>query len=105
RRATLDGLVFDRPDAFPPDALGLLEVKTTSDDVSAWEDGPPDHYRLQVLWSLGIVGLTRAWLAVLHRGQKLRIHELDFEPAIFESLCRIVDRFWHENVLAENPPP
>lgn len=107
RRATLDGLVSDRA-GFPRnwipviDALGLIEKKTTRD--GPW-DPIPDRVQLQVQWQLGVAQMEHAWLAVLHGGQRLEIHEVDADPAVFERLCGICDRFWEEHVQAENPPP
>lgn len=100
RRATIDGLVFERPHDVAE--LGLLEVKTTGD--RDWDD-LPDGYALQCQWAMGILGLERAWLAVLFRGQRLEVHELDFDPAVYAALGRIVDAFWHDRVLAGSPPP
>lgn len=119
RRATLDGLVVESPSAFADAVeqvttgeaelidladtfpLGVAEIKTTRD--REWET-IPDRVACQIQWALGITGLTHAWLPVLHAGQRLAIHELDFDPAAYDALARIVDRFWHDNVLAENPP-
>jgi len=102
RRATLDGLVYDNPCGIDPQlALGVLESKTTGDD--SWDD-IPDAYAAQVCWQLGLTGHERAWVAVLHRGQRFRIHEVDAEPGAFAILCERVDAFWHDHVLARRPP-
>jgi putative phage-type endonuclease len=102
RRATIDGLVFRRlrQDA-GENALGLLEVKTTGD--RDWDE-LPDGYALQCQWAMGILGLKRAWLAVLFRGQRLDITALDFDPAVYAALGRIGDAFWADNVVAGVPP-
>lgn len=119
RRATLDGLVtesrcVDGP--FTGDAtvlnlacgaaLGTIQIKTTRD--GSWDadhGGIPDRVAIQCQYEMGVAGLAHCWLAVLHGGQRLDIYELDFDPAVYQALCSIADRFWTEHVLAENPPP
>ena len=101
RRATIDGLVYPHPhvtdETDPTDStLGLLEVKTTGD--RQWDDGIPDAYQLQCQWAMGILGLERAWLAVLHRGQRLDIHQLDADPAVYATLGRIIDSWWSTHI-------
>lgn len=109
RRATLDGLVhehggWEADEPLPPieEVLGDLEIKTTRD--APWVD-VPDRVLIQKQWQLGVCGFDHGWIAVLHGGQRLEIHEVDFDPVAYDALCRIADRFWTEHVLAENPPP
>lgn len=110
RRATLDGLVveslaeWERTDVPPADVvLGTIQIKTTRDPE--WRDGEiPDRIALQCHWEMGVAELRHCWLVVLHGGQKLRIYELEFDPRVFDGLCTIADRFWHDNVVAENAP-
>lgn len=107
RRATLDGLVVEYDagtmDGIVASALGLIEIKTTRD--SSWDDGIPDRVALQIQYQLGVAQMEHAWLAVLHGGQRLAIHELDFQPDVFAALCSLVDRFYSEHVIPRNPPP
>lgn len=107
QRCTLDGLVLETPGPRPKhqaltDALGVLEIKNSA--AWAW-DTIPDEYECQVQWQLGITGLTHAWLAVLHGGRRLQIHELEADPAAFEALTQVAERFWTDHVLARRPPP
>lgn len=110
RRATLDGLVTDShahdADVARDDltaALGTFESKASSQ--FGFEDGIPDEYAVQCQWQMGVTGLTTGWLAILHGGRRLVIEELEFEPGVFDGLREIADRFWHDHVLAQNPPP
>jgi putative phage-type endonuclease len=100
-RATLDGLVIET--RWPDDALGVYECKTTHDRT--WAEKIPDHVAVQIQWQLGITGYTNAWLAVLHGGQRLDIHEIEANPAVFRALLDLAGRFWRDHVLAEMPPP
>lgn len=107
RRATLDGLVTDSTLAYSLDylldvALGTFESKASSSFGN--DDGIPDEYAVQCQWQMGTAGQTAGWLAVLHHGRSLAIHELAFEPAVYNGLCEIADRFW-ERVTDRNPPP
>jgi putative phage-type endonuclease len=71
--ATPDRLLHQRPvggdghHAWTP-PVALLETKTAS-DMSDWgeqgTDEIPVHYRCQVLWQMGVLGISRAYVAVL----------------------------------------
>jgi predicted phage-related endonuclease len=110
QRCTLDGLVgeggavyaaADDGDALGA-ATGILEVKNSG--AFGWDE-IPDEYQAQCQWNMGIAGKPQAWLAVLHAGRRLRIYELPFDPEAFEIFTDIARRFWHDHVLARNPPP
>lgn len=105
RRCTLDGLVVEGPDvAEIPElaaALGVFESKMTG-TFGYYEI--PDEFQVQCQWQMGITGLPFAWLVILHP-RRVVIHVIDFDSEMFEGLCRIADRFWHDHVLAKNPPP
>ena len=113
RRATLDGLVVETDARYtdtpiPADemlaaALGTFESKASSQ--FGFDDGIPDEYAVQCQWQMGITGLTAGWLAILHNGRRLVIEELEFDPSVFDGLAEIADRFWHDHILARNPPP
>lgn len=111
-RATLDALVFDDGAAeracwngayYVHDAIGTLELKNTS----IWDRGDeiPEHFELQAQWQLGISRLARGWLAVLHRGNRLRIHEIKADPRLYEDLVEIAETFWRDHVVTGEPPP
>lgn len=104
RRCTLDGIVYETPAYTEPGigALGLLQIKCSRD--RPWDE-VPDGYALQLQWEMGVTGIDHEWLAVLHGGNQFRTYEFEFDPIMFATLARIVDRFWSENVLAQNPPP
>lgn len=102
RACTLDALAVESPNSAREDAIGTVQVKCSRE--RPW-DVLPNAYALQVIWELGVVGLAHAWVPVLHGGNHLEIYEVDFDAGMFDTVCRIVDSFWHDNVLAENPPP
>lgn len=100
-RATVDGFVAESPDSTVADALGVWEAKTSG--PGAWDD-IPDHYFAQVLWQLHVTGHQHAWVGHLH-GRRLDIHEVDADGAAIAWLVEQVDRFWHDHVIANVPPP
>lgn len=72
-------------------AVSIVEAKVADDE---WEwgpkhadgygdaDGVPPYYRAQCLWYLDVLGLDRAYLAVLFlRGRELRVYRIDAHPA------------------------
>jgi putative phage-type endonuclease len=108
RRATLDALVAEHPlasDELPAadsgTYLGTLQIKTTG--AFGWDEIPL-AYQVQVQWELAVTGLPQAWLAVLHGGQRLVVHELPADPDVQTTLRRVVDQFWHEHVLTGVEP-
>lgn len=109
RRVTLDGLIFEHVDRDERvelvEALGTIQIKTTGDN--SWDNEIPDRIQLQCQWELGVCGLAHCWLVVLHMGfgRHLAIYEVAADPAVFDRLTAIVDRFWNDHVLAQNPPP
>lgn len=105
--ATVDGLVFDGPDTDTADALGVLEIKTTSDTVDDWAQEVPVHYRCQATWAMHITGLPHCWFAVLHLAfgrPRFEVYQFDRdldEEAFVVDACT---RFWRDHVLAGAPP-
>ena len=101
RRATLDALAVEGDDV-----LGVVEFKT--DGRFAWPDGPPPNLRAQLIWQMGICGLDHGWLAVLHAGFKFLTYPVEWDAdarADWSLMCERADRFWHDHVLAGEPPP
>lgn len=97
-------------------ALGVIECKTAGDD-EGWESGvimpggagdgaAPLAYQAQVQWQLGILGLEVGWLGCLVLGNARNFHvvKIVFDPEWFEEMVREAERFWHLNVLGEEPP-
>lgn len=97
-------------------ALGVIECKTAGDD-DEWEEGSitaggqgtgraPLSYQAQIQWELGIVGLTKGWLGcyISNQARDFYVVEVDFDRAWFEEMAAEADRFWRENILADEPP-
>jgi len=96
--ATLDRVidVQDNP--------GVLEIKTTgSERQSAWEDGPPLEYQVQVQHQLMVTGLKWGEFAVLFGGQKFGIIRAERNEAFISLLLEKEAQFW-DRVLRDIPP-
>jgi predicted phage-related endonuclease len=102
-RATIDALVTETAEGLVPQ--GVLEVKTVAGfKSSAWAEGLPDHFALQVQHQLAVTGLEHAWVAVLFGGQRLEVLEVEREEETIESLVRLEGEFWHNHVVAGVAP-
>lgn len=97
-------------------AVGVIECKTAGDDEH-WQSGtirPSGHgtgsaplsYQAQLQWQLGILGLRKGWLGCFHLGAERQffVVEIDFDPEWFREMADAADRFWRDNVLADEPP-
>lgn len=106
-RATLDGVVAESAESTFADALGGLEIKTTSEPPAKWEEAIPPYYCAQAQFQMFVTGMERTWFAVLHAnfGLRLRIYELDRDDADIALLLERCEKFWTGNVLAGVPPP
>ena len=98
-RCTIDGEI--------PEADAVLEIKTTSDTADEWADTIPAHYQCQAQWSMWATGHPVCIFAVLHMGfgrvtfRTYQLHRDDAEIDRISTECR---RFWHDHVLAGEPP-
>ena len=97
-------------------ALGVIECKTAGDDEH-WADGtihPSAHgtgsaplsYQAQAQWQMGIIGLPICYLGclVLGRERSFFTVEIHFDKEWFSELADEAERFWVQNVLADEPP-
>lgn len=61
---------------------GILEIKTTAErNKKDWEEGPPNHYHLQIQHYLAVTGYKYAYIAVLIGGHHFKyflIHRDDY---------------------------
>lgn len=87
------------------DAGEPIELKT-SDRFMAdeWLDGVPDHYRVQVLVQMIVLGARKGYLAVLHGGNRPEFFTIDWDQAVVDQILSITKDFWQNNVMAKVPP-
>lgn len=97
-------------------AQALIECKTAGDDEH-WESGTihpkgygtgsaPLSYQAQCQWQMGIIGLPVAYLGCLVLGRERQFFtvEIHFDKEWFAELAAEAERFWVENILADEPP-
>ena len=108
-RCTVDGLVFDHDGpAFIDDAVSVLELKTTSDPASVWEDGVPAHYATQATWTMYVTGIPVVHFGVLHLAYgrpSFRVYEFTRDESDEHYVAERCKAFWHDHVLTGDPPP
>ena len=104
--ADLDYLV-DLPDGKP----AILEIKTTNYNArdSWWYNGQeivPPYYETQGRHYMAVMNIDRVYFCCLYgnREDEAIIRMLDRDAFCEEELIALEDYFWHENILARNPP-
>ena len=88
-----------------PRAVGPLETKTTG-NLGRWDDGVPEHIRIQCQHQMAVTGLPKASVAVLGGGPVMGFRWADLErdqAFIDEVLLPAVDAFWLL-VTSREPP-
>jgi len=104
-RCTVDGFAAGDVDTDVGDALGTHQIKT--DARGRWSDVPVD-IRAQCVWEMGVTGMERCWLSVLHGRFDFHVYELVWDADAVEdwtTMRDLGDRFWHEYVLPGEMPP
>lgn len=97
-------------------AVGVIECKTAGDDEH-WASGtirPNGHgtgsaplsYQAQIQWQMGILGLEVGWLGcyVSNQARDFFTVEVHFDKEWFHEMVAAAERFWFQNVLADEPP-
>lgn len=97
-------------------AQALIECKTAGDDEH-WESGTirpngggtgsaPLSYQAQCQWQMGIIGLPVAYLGCLVLGRERQFFtvEIAFDKEWFAEMAAEAERFWFENIVADEPP-
>ncbi|OFC30626.1 YqaJ viral recombinase family protein [Acidithiobacillus caldus] len=83
---------------------GILEIKTAGlRSQGLWEEGIPEHYRIQVLHQLLVTGKSWAEVAVLIGGQEFRTYRIEPEGGELSELLQAEQAFW-QHVRDDTPP-
>lgn len=84
----------------------LLECKTCSAWKSKeWEgEDIPVEYILQVMWYLGLLGMSKGYIAVLIGGQKFVHKEIHFDQELFNKMVDAAKTFIEYNVGQDVAP-
>ena len=86
----------------------ILECKTANQFLqNQWGDDAesiPDYYLTQCQWYLGNTQADICHLAVLIGGQKFKQYQIQRDDELISILHDEAKTFWHDFVLADNPP-
>jgi putative phage-type endonuclease len=89
--ANIDGEVIDENGE-----RGLLEIKTTSDrNKGEWEEGPPNHYHLQIQHYLAVLGYSFAYVACLIGGNHFVYFRIERDDYVIDKIITAEKEFWH----------
>lgn len=83
----------------------VLEVKTTSARAAqSWEDGnAPTLAYMQTIWQLGVIGLSKGYIAALIGGQEFKHVEVEFQAPLFNQMMDMAESFM-KCVQSDTPP-
>jgi len=105
--ADLDYLV-----ELPDGTLAILEIKTTNYNARDkwWYNGDeivPVYYEAQGRHYMCVMNIDRVYFCCLYGNNEdeVIIRHIDRDASYEEELIALEDFFWHDNVLAKNPPP
>lgn len=93
-------------DRWLPGQNAGLECKNTSEYAAGdWEGvEAPREYILQCNHYMAVTGADRWYLAVLIGGWNFQWRVIERDEELIQSLIEIERAFWHNHVLAQNPP-
>lgn len=80
----------------------ILEAKTAN-AFTRWDDGPPDHYRLQCHHMMITAKKRQSVLAALIGGNSFEWWEIEWNDELADALIRKEAEFW-QHVLDDVPP-
>lgn len=105
--ADLDYLV-----TLPDGTTAILEIKTTNYNArESWfyngKEIVPAHYEAQGRHYMAVMNINRVYYCCLYGNneEEVIIRHIDRDAAYESELIALEDDFWHQNVLAQNPPP
>jgi putative phage-type endonuclease len=67
-------------------------------------DDVPEHYALQATFEAAVLGLPSVDVVTV-LDDDLAVFPVRFDEELFAALLGIAERFWHDHVLADVPPP
>lgn len=91
--------------------LRLLEIKTSSpkqrpkwNNIKKPDLAPPEHYRVQCLWQLGVTGIDVADLTAHVGDDVLYTFEIEADPEWFASVLDYAKDWWQIHVIEGKEP-
>lgn len=100
-----NGFMLANPDLVVGDDR-VVEAKTAHFmDEKRWGNGPPDHYVIQVMHQMRVLGCKRAEIVVSFGGEEPRIFKVDWDPALGIAMQKAELTLWNEVCSGEAPDP
>ena len=104
------------PDRWVMNSPTLVEIKCSgmrrsTDWGEPGTDKVPAHYLIQCQWQMLVASavapapIEQVHLAALFSGNRYEVYIIQADHKLQEQLLQAGDQFWHDNVLAEQPPP
>lgn len=84
---------------------GVLEVKATGWRTGDWDEGIPDHVRVQAQHQLAVMDWEWGSVAVLIRGMNLFYRDIERDESVIEHLVESTREFWERFQKGEPPNP
>lgn len=81
---------------------GILECKTTVMPVDP--DDIPTHWYCQVMYQLGVAGISEGSIAWLTQGRDFGYKDIKFDQSLYEEIIEQVDRFYIDNIIGGKEP-
>jgi putative phage-type endonuclease len=99
--ANIDGEVVDPQFGGKP---GVLEIKTAGERMrDQWEEGPPNHYMLQIQHYLAVLDYEYAYVAVLIGGNTFKYFLIERDDYIIDQIIQAEAEFM--NMVENNIAP
>lgn len=92
QQANVDGLICENGSEKPN---AILEIKTSS-VAKDWDNGVPEHYRLQTLWYMDTFNMKKAYVAVLIDDHDYRQYEVKPKKGEMEHIRKEVSSFMED---------
>ena len=92
-------------DAITMDGKTIIEVKTSS-SLKGWEDGMPEHYKMQVAHYANIWDVEKVIVVLLVLGSYKGMYEFVYErnPELESKITDAAVFWWDECIIKGNPP-
>jgi len=90
-------------DGFVGDSA-ILEVKTTSMDRDWQDDQIPLYYQYQTQLYMHLAKRQKCYFAVLVKGSRFFVRELDYDKDMASECIGVAQRFWEDHVVPKIPP-
>lgn len=98
-----NGFMLANPDLVVGDDL-VVEAKTAHFmDERRWDNGPPDHYVIQVMHQMRTLAADRAEIVASFGGEEPRVFKVAWDPELAATMEKAERALWNRVSLGEPP--